>query len=234
MTSVLALALGIGANVAIFSLVDALVIRPLPLSHPEQLVDVFEDQSYLGFPRDTPALANFADWQKRNRVFSGMGALRGQIFAITGDGQPEQVEGNAITANLFPLLGAAPILGRNILPEEDRPGNERVVLISHRLWQQRYGADRALIGRDILLDGVRASGDRRDAARFHHARAQRRVGAHGILTAATANPRQPLPRGLGAPETRRHRRRLRSATCPTSPPNWPRNTPIRIVTWAPS
>lgn len=153
-TSVLALALGIGANVAIFSLVDALVIRPLPLSHPEQLVDVFEDQSHLGFPRDTPAVANFADWQKRNRVFSGLGALRGQIFAITGDGQPEQVEGNAITANLFPILGAAPILGRNILPEEDRPGNERVVLISHRLWQQRYGGDRALIGRGILLDGV--------------------------------------------------------------------------------
>ena len=153
-TGVLALALGIGANVAIFSLVDSLLLRPLPLSHPENLVEVWEDNSFLGFPRDTPAPANFADWKERNHVFSDMGALNGQIFAITGDGVPEQVEGNPVTANLFPLLGVDPILGRNILPEEDRPGNNRVVLISHRLWQQRYGANPAMIGREILLDGV--------------------------------------------------------------------------------
>src|SRR5262249_19732509 len=127
-TSVLALALGIGANVAIFSLVDSLLLRPLPLSHPEQLVDVREDESYLGFPRDTPAPANFVDWKQRNHVFTDMGALNGQIFAITGDGPPEQVEGNPVTANLFPLLGVAPILGRYILPEEDHPGSNRVAL----------------------------------------------------------------------------------------------------------
>jgi len=83
-----------------------------------------------------------------------MGALRGQIFAITGDGAPEQVEGNAITANLFPVLGVTPILGRNFLPEEDRPGNH-VALISHRLWQQRYGGSPSVVGRGILLDGVK-------------------------------------------------------------------------------
>ena len=149
------MALGIGANVAIFSLVDALLMRPLPLDHAERLVDVFEDESYLGFPRDTPAPANFVDWQLRNHVFTGMGALRGQIFAITGDGQPEQVEGNAVTANLFPILGVTPMLGRNILPEEDRPGNQRVALISHRLWQQRYGGNQSVVGREILLDGVK-------------------------------------------------------------------------------
>jgi len=153
-TSVLALALGIGANVAIFSLLDALLIRPLPLEHAERLVDVWEDESYLGFPRDTPAPANFVDWQRRNHVFTGMGALRGQIFAITGDGAPEQVEGNAITANLFPVLGVTPILGRNFLPEEDRPGNH-VALSSHRLWQQRYGGSPSVVGREILLDGVK-------------------------------------------------------------------------------
>ena len=154
-TAVLALSLGIGANVAIFSLVDSLLLRPLPLDHPESLVDVREDESYLGFPRDTPAPANFVDWKQRNHVFSDMGALRGQIFAITGDGPPEQVEGNPITANLFPLLGVAPILGRNILPEEDRPGSGHVALISHRLWQQRYGGSRSVVGRDIMLDGVK-------------------------------------------------------------------------------
>jgi len=152
-TAIGALALGIGANVAIFSLVDALLIRQLPLADPDRLVMVWEDGSHLGFPRDTPAPANFADWQRLNHVFTGMAALQGQIFAITGDGQPEQVEGNPVTANLFPLLGVSPILGRNILPEEDRPGANRVALISHRLWQQRYGGDRRIVGRGITLDG---------------------------------------------------------------------------------
>jgi len=153
-TAVVALALGIGANVAVFSLVDALLLRPLPLAHPDRLVQVWEDSSFMGFPRDTPAPANFVDWKQRNHVFTDMGALRGQIFAITGDGQPQQVEGNPITANLFPLLGVSPILGRNILPEEDQPGNERVALISHRLWQQRYGGSRSIVGKAIVLDGI--------------------------------------------------------------------------------
>ena len=154
-TAVAALALGMGANVAIFSLVDALLIRPLPLDHAEQLVGVWEDEAFIGFARDTPAPANFADWQQRNHVFAGMGAMRGQIFAITGDGQPEQVEGNPVTSSLFPVLGVKPILGRGILPEEDRAGGPHVALISHRLWQQRYGASRSVVGSEILLDGVK-------------------------------------------------------------------------------
>jgi len=150
-----ALALGIGANVSIFSLVDHLLLRPLPLSHPEGLVDVWEEASYIGFPRDTPAPANFADWKQRNHVFTDMGALRGQIFAITGDGSPEQVEGNGVSANLFPLLGAAPIVGRQISPAEDRPGHDDVALISYRLWKERYAGSPAIAGRDIVLDGAK-------------------------------------------------------------------------------
>jgi predicted permease len=153
--ALLALAVGVGANVSIFSLVDPLLLRPLPLAHPENLVYAWEDESYLGFPRDTPAPANFADWKQRNHVFTDMGAMRGDIFALTGDGSPEQVEGNAISANLFPLLGAAPILGRNILPEEDQPGRDKVALISFRLWQERYGANPGIVGREILLDNAK-------------------------------------------------------------------------------
>jgi putative ABC transport system permease protein len=152
--AVLALGLGIGANVAIFSLVDAMLLRPLPLADPGRLVQVWEDGSNIGFPRDTPAPANFADWQHRNHVFTDMAALGSSIYAITGDGAPQQVVGNVVTANLFPLLGAAPILGRGILPEEDQPGAARVVLISYPLWQQRYGARSDVVGRDLLLDGV--------------------------------------------------------------------------------
>ena len=152
--AVLALGLGIGANVAIFSLVDAMLLRPLPLADPDRLVVVWEDGSYMGFPRDTPAPANFADWKSRNHVFTDMGALGSSIYAITGDGAPQQVEGNVVTGNLFPLLGVAPILGRGIAAAEDQPGANRVVLISYALWQQRYGASPAVVGRDLLLDGI--------------------------------------------------------------------------------
>jgi|SRR5579871_4774941 len=152
--TVLAVALGIGVNVTVFSLVDSLLLRPLPLRDASRLVYVWEDASYVGFPRATPAPANYADWKSRNHVFTGMGALRGQIFAITGDGPPEQVEGNAVTADLFPVLGVTPVLGRQILPEEDRPGGARVALISHKVWEQRYGGDRDVLGRKILLDRV--------------------------------------------------------------------------------
>lgn len=152
--AVVALGLGIGANMAIFSLVDAMLFRALPLADPGRLVQVWEDGSKIGFPQDTPAPANFADWKQRNHVFTDMAALGSSIYAITGDGQPQQVVGNVVTANLFPLLGVTPILGRNILPEEDRSGANQVVLISYGLWQQRYGGSRAVVGRDLLLDGA--------------------------------------------------------------------------------
>src|SRR5258707_15770588 len=111
-----------------------------------RLVQVSEDGSSLGFPHNTPAPANFVDWKRRNHVFEDMAAVQGQIYAITGDGTPEQVEGNPVTANLFPLLGIEPVLGRSFLPEEDRLGGPKVVLLSFGLWQRRYGADRKVIG----------------------------------------------------------------------------------------
>jgi predicted permease len=151
--AILALALGIGANVAVFSAVDAMLLRPMQFRDAGRLVEVFEEASKFGFPHNTPAPANFVDWKVRNHVFEDMAALQGQIYAITGDGAPEQVEGNPVTANLFPLLGVAPVLGRNFLPEEDRPGGQKVTILSFRLWQQRYGADRSAIGRGIRLDG---------------------------------------------------------------------------------
>jgi predicted permease len=153
-TAVVALGIGLGANAAIFSLVDAMLIRPLPLQQPDRLVLVWEDASRIGFARNTPAPGNFADWKARNHVFTGMAALRGEIYSITGDGQPEQVQGSPVSANLFKLLGVAPEIGRNIAPDEDRPGAAPVLLISHRLWQQRYGGDPAIAGRQILLDGI--------------------------------------------------------------------------------
>jgi putative ABC transport system permease protein len=113
-------------SLAVFSAVDAMLLRPMQFRDASRLLKVFEDGSKIGFPRNTPAPANVVDWKVRN---------------------------HPVTANLFPLLGVAPALGRNFLPEEDRPGGPKVAILSFRLWQQRYGAERSVIGRGVRLDG---------------------------------------------------------------------------------
>jgi putative ABC transport system permease protein len=155
LTVILALALGVGANAAIFSLVDALLLRPLQMKDSARVVEVWEDASWQGFPQNTPAPANMLDWKQRNHVFTDMAASRGDLRAITGDGQPQQVEVTLTTANLLPLLGLEPILGRGFSPQEDQAGGPKVVLLSHRLWMDRYGGERSAVGRDVLLDGVK-------------------------------------------------------------------------------
>jgi putative ABC transport system permease protein len=150
--TVLTLALGIGANTAIFSMIDAVLVRPLPYDKPEQLVVVWEDASFAGFPRNTPAPANYADWKAQNQVFAGMAAMQSRTFSLTGSGEPEKVSASAVTADLFPLLGVAPALGRAFSPEEDAPGAGKVAVISYGLWQRRYGADRGVLGTDVLLN----------------------------------------------------------------------------------
>lgn len=150
--AVLALALGLGANAAIFSVVDAVLLRPLPFRNADRLVEIWEDASHMGFPLAPLAPANFSDWKRRNHVFEDMAALKGDLYALTGNGAPEQLEGSPVTANLFPLLGVSPILGRNFSVEEDRPGGPRVVLISYGLWQRRFGGDTTIVGREIWLN----------------------------------------------------------------------------------
>jgi len=155
--AVLSLALGIGANTAIFSLVDAVLLRPLPFGDPDRLVMVWEDAAKLGFPRNTPAPANYVDWKAQNTVFEDMAALNWGNYALTDEGEPEKVESQNVTANFFPLLGVKPFLGRVFTEEEDKPGANRVALISYGLWQRRFGGDPALVGKEILLDGRKHS-----------------------------------------------------------------------------
>ncbi|HYL73990.1 MAG TPA: ABC transporter permease [Bryobacteraceae bacterium] len=152
--AILALGLGIGANTAIFSLVDRVLIRPLPYADADRLVMVWEDASYISFPRNTPAVGNFVDWKQQNQVFTDMAAIRGSRFSLTGDGSPESVEGVAAAANLFDVLGVKPLLGRPFTDAEDQSG-ENVVLMSYGLWQSRYGHDPGIIGRNILMDGIK-------------------------------------------------------------------------------
>jgi len=151
--ALITLALGIGANTAIFSVVNAVLLRPLPFGDPEQLVIVWEDAAFAGFPQNTPAPANYVDWKNQNQSFSDMAATAEGSFNITGDGEPERVSAYSVTANFFPVLGVQPLLGRGFLPEEDRPGGAKVVVLSYKLWQTRYGGDRQILNRDIQLNG---------------------------------------------------------------------------------
>jgi predicted permease len=156
--AICALALGIGANTAIFSTLDAVVLRALPYHDPDRVMMVFEDCSAIGFPRNTPAPANYFDWKAQNHVFTDMAAIRYRGMSITsvtpGEGTPEQVKGQAVTANFFSVLGVTPLLGRTFSEQEDRDGAQ-VVVISYSLWQRRYSGDPAQINKPIMMNGTK-------------------------------------------------------------------------------
>ena len=151
--AVIALALGIGANSAIFSVVNTVLLRPLPYKNPDQLVMVWEDDTKGGYPRDTPAVGNYIDWRDQNQVFESMAAMADLSVNMTGSGEPERISGQLVSANLFSLLGVEPQLGRAFLPEEDQPNGNCVVTLSHGLWQRRFGSDKNIIGKALTLNG---------------------------------------------------------------------------------
>jgi putative ABC transport system permease protein len=148
------LALGIAANTSIFSFANTVMLRPFPYRDAGRLVMVWEDFSYIGFPKNTPAPGNFYTWKSQNRTFEDMAATFDNSFSLTGGAQPEEVEAKQATWNLFGVLGVKPVMGRDFLPEDDRPGANHVVILSHALWRETFGSDPHLIGRTIQLDGA--------------------------------------------------------------------------------
>jgi predicted permease len=153
LVAVLTLALGIGATTAMFCVLDAVLLRPLPYRQSGRLVSIWEDSSSTGFPRNPPAPGNYAYWRTENNLFEGVAADDSRSYTLTGGGEPEQLEVEAVSPELFPLLGVSPLLGRVFGPAEDKPGADHVVLLSYRLWQGRFGGDRSLVGRNILMNG---------------------------------------------------------------------------------
>jgi len=151
--AVITLALGIGANTAIFSVVNAVLLRPLQYAGPERLVQVWQNFPQSGANQVTVSAPEFLDYKDQNRVFERMAAFRPQGFTLTGGAEPERIFGLRVSADLFPLLGVAPALGRAFLPEEDQIGGPRAVILSHGLWQRRFGSDTTLIGKSLTLDG---------------------------------------------------------------------------------
>src|SRR5262245_42881290 len=151
--AVITLALGIGANTAIFSLVNAVLLRSLPYRDAERLVMVWEDASFAGFPRNTPAPANFVDWRTQNQSFEDMAATTVGSFNLTGEGDPEKIEANQVTANFFSVLGVQPALGRGFVPGDDNPQSSKVAVVSYELWQRLLGGQASIVGKAILLNG---------------------------------------------------------------------------------
>lgn len=148
--AVVTLALGIGANTAIFSLVNAVLLRALPFQNPEQLVSVGKAPGEGGLP----GLAGYQylAWKEKSTSFDGLAAHTDNNFNLIGNGEPERISCAQVTASLFPTLGVQPLLGRTFLPEEDRPGQDQVAIVSEGFWQRRYGRDASLLGSTIQLN----------------------------------------------------------------------------------
>ena len=150
--AILTLALGIGANTAIFSVVNGVLINPLPFRNADRIVSVF--QNLPDFPEGSISYPNFLDWQRDNRSFESMAAYRWANGTITGAGQPENVRARCVSAAFFPILGVNPILGRNFNADDDRRGTDPTVLISEGLWQRKFGSDPDVIGKRLVVGGT--------------------------------------------------------------------------------
>src|SRR5689334_6556965 len=150
--AVLTLALGIGANTAIFSVVYAVLLKPLPFAEPQQLFNVFEVQPQEGVTGTGWSYANFAELRAQNHIFSEMAGNQQHQLTLTGRGEPAVVNTAVVTPEVFPLLGIKPMLGRTFLPEEGKPGAAPVALISEGLWRTTFAADPKVVGTPITLD----------------------------------------------------------------------------------
>src|SRR5260370_9712634 len=150
LTAVLTLAIGIGANTAIFTVVNSIILRPLPFHDPGRLMIVSERDPK--FEDASVAYQNFTDWRDQNSSFREMALFRQRDYTITGDRGPDHIEGREISAGFFTLLGVRPAVGRDIRPEEDQEGSAPVVLLSYGLWQRRFGGLDDVVGRTVHLN----------------------------------------------------------------------------------
>ncbi|MEK7830951.1 MAG: ABC transporter permease, partial [Acidobacteriota bacterium] len=150
--AVLTLSLGIGANTAIFSVVNAVLLRPLPFKEPERLVMIHET-NLPRFSEFSVASGNFLDWQKQNTTFERLIAIGGTVNILTGADEPKRLMGARVSDGFFATLGVAPQLGRTFLPEEDQSGRGNIVVLSHGLWQRAFGGNPAVVNQTITLDG---------------------------------------------------------------------------------
>jgi putative ABC transport system permease protein len=149
--AIITLALGIGANSAIFSIINTVLLRPLPFQQSDQLIRIWE--TFLPGGWGTVSVPNLKDWREQNDVFARIAAYQFDNFSLQGRDQPERVSAATVSANFFAALGVPPMLGRAFQAEDEAPGKNRVVMLSEQLWQQNFGADPQIAGKEITLDG---------------------------------------------------------------------------------
>jgi predicted permease len=155
--AILTLAIGIGANVAIFSVINGVLLQPLPFPESQRLATVWETDVERNVVHGTASPAEFLDWQEMNHSFESLGGWRGLYFTITGTGDPERVWGSEVSGNFFRILRVSPALGRDFSADDEQPGHPPVVIITDGLWRRHFGADPALIGKTIEVDGKPAA-----------------------------------------------------------------------------
>ena len=150
--AILTLALGIGANAAIFSVVNTVLLRPMAFSDPSRIVFIWETYANRNISRGGAAPPEFLEWRTMNHSFEEITAGRPGFLTLTGHGEPEQMWGMKVSSNFFHMFGVTPVLGRDFLPDEEQPGHDQEVLLSYRIWQRRYGGDKNLVGQSITID----------------------------------------------------------------------------------
>jgi putative ABC transport system permease protein len=153
LTVIVTVALGIGANTTIFSVINAVLLEPLPYKEPDRLIRLWETNPGGGQTEVAVSVPNFQDWQNQLSVFEQLAGSENATFNVTGSGEPQRIASARITANLIPTLGVAPVLGRGFLSEEEKAGANRVVLLSYGLWQRQFGGDRSLLNKTVQLNG---------------------------------------------------------------------------------
>jgi putative ABC transport system permease protein len=152
LVAIATLALGLGATTAVFSVVHGVLLEPLPVENPSQLIQL-RDSNPPQFPTFSVSPGNYLAWQREARSFESMGASATNFFTLTGAGEPERLRVDRATASLFAAIGVTPVVGRFFAPDEDRPGGTSVVVLSESLWRQRWAADPAVVGRSLILSG---------------------------------------------------------------------------------
>jgi putative ABC transport system permease protein len=150
--AILTLAIGIGANIVIFSVVNGILLKPLPFPDSQSVVTIWETFANRNVTRGTASAAEYLDWRDMNHVFQELSASRALSFSITGGGDPERVWGSQVSGNFFRMLRVTPVIGRDFTPEDEQIGHEQVVLLSYGLWRRRFGGDSGILGNTILLD----------------------------------------------------------------------------------
>ena len=217
----LTLALGIGANTAIFSVVDAVILRPLPYPEPSRLVELWGNVKRAKVERRGASFPDYLDWRAQSRSFEAMAAFDSGTMTLTGVDEPERITGEFVSQPYFDLLGMRPALGRTFLPEEDEvPQRNAVIILSDGLWKRRFGADPAIVGRTVQLDGrtwsivgvmpawFRGITDQAEAwVPFQDDRHRRRTSPNAATAASLSSP-------ASSPESRTPRRRPNSMASP--------------------